>query len=543
MAGDCILSIDVGTQSLRALVIDLNGEMLAKARVPIRPCASEQPGWAEEDPEYFWQCLGEACEKLWTMEGVRKQSLAGVVLTTQRATVVNVDQDGRPLRPAILWLDRRRAEGLGGLRGPWGLALSAMGLGRTVAYLMAEAEANWLRTRQPEIWAKTHKYLLLSGFLNYKLTGRFADSVGCQVGYIPFDYKHLRWCSRWDWKWRAVAMDPSVLPELVPPGGELGRITPEASGHTGIPAGLPVLAAAADKACEVLGSGSLAPETACLSYGTTATINVPSARYVEAVPFLPPYPAAIPGAYNLEIEIYRGYWMVSWFKQEFGDFERRLAPERGVEPEALFDDLVRAVPPGSMGLLLQPYWSPGLMVPGPEARGAILGFSEVHTRAHIYRAILEGLAYALRDGKERIERRSGVPIRELRICGGGSQSDEAMQLTASIFGLPASRPRYYEAAALGAAIDGAVGLGLYSDYASAVRTMARLGRTFDPDPHARALYDDLYENVYRKMYARLRPLYESIQRAMEMRNGPRQDKSSKQPVAEVEIRRETSLRG
>jgi sugar (pentulose or hexulose) kinase len=504
--------MDVGTQSVRALVIDLNGEMLAKARVPVRPCASAQPGWAEEDPEYFWQCLGAACQKLWAMEGVHKERLAGVVLTTQRATVINVDRDGRPLRPAILWLDHRRAEDLGGLRGPWGLALSAMGQGKNVAYLMAEAEANWVRTRQPEVWANTHKYLLLSGFLNYKLTGRFVDSVGCQVGYIPFDYKRLRWAPRWDWKWRAVAMDPSVLPDLVPPSGTLGEITQGASRDTGIPAGLPVLAAAADKACEVLGSGCLTPEMACLSYGTTATINVPSAKYVEAVPFLPPYPAAIPGAYNLEIEIYRGYWMVSWFKQEFGDFERREAPGRGVEPEVLFDDLVRAVPPGSMGLILQPYWSPGLMVPGPEARGAIIGFSEVHTRAHIYRAILEGLAYALRDGKERIERRSGVPIRGLRICGGGSQSDGAMQLTASIFGLPASRPRYYEAAALGAAINGAVGLGLYPDFASAVRAMAGAGQTFAPDPHARDLYNDLYENVYRKMYARLRPLYGAIQR-------------------------------
>ena len=512
MAGDCILSIDVGTQSARAIMINLNGEMLAKARVLIRPCACEQPGWAEEDPEYFWQCVGEACEKLWTMEGVRKERIAGVVLTTQRATVVNVDQEGRPLRPAILWLDRRRAEDLGRLGGPWGFALSAMGLGKVIAYVIAETEANWIRTRQPDVWGKTYKFLLLSGYLSYKLTGRFVDSVGCQVGYIPFDYKRLQWCQSWSWKWTAMAMDPSVLPELVPTSDELGTITQEASQHTGIPAGLPVLAAAADKACEVLGSGSLTPETACLSYGTTATINVPSAKYVEAIPYAPPYPAAISGAYNLEIDIYRGYWMVNWFKHEFGDYERRVAPDRGVEPEALFDDLVRAVPPGSMGLILQPYWSPGFMERGPEARGAIIGFSEVHTRAHIYRAILEGLAYALRAGKERIECKTRVPICELRICGGGSQSDEAMQLTANIFGLPASRPRYYEAAALGAAINGAVGLGLYSDFASAVQAMAIPGHSFDPDPKTRNLYDDLYQNVYQKMYARLMPLYKSIQR-------------------------------
>ena len=188
----------------------------------------------------------------------------------------------------------------------------------TVAYLQAEAEANWIRTHQPEIWARTHKYLLLSGYLTYRLTGRFVDSVGCQVGYMPFDYKKLRWAGRSDWKWQAVPMTPAMLPDLVPPAGRLGEITPEAAEATGIPAGLPLIAAAADKACEVIGAGCLEPHIGCLSYGTTATINTTHRKYVEVIPLIPPYPAAVPGAYSLEIQIYRGYWMVSWFKQEFG---------------------------------------------------------------------------------------------------------------------------------------------------------------------------------------------------------------------------------
>ena len=130
--------------------------------------------------------------------------------------------------------------------------------------------------------------------------------------------------------------------------------------------------------------------------------------------------------------------------------------------------------------MLQPYWSPGLKVPGPEARGAIIGFGDVHTRAHLYRAILEGLAYALREGAERTAQRSGVPITELRVAGGGSQSDAAMQITADIFGLPASRPHVYEASGLGAAIDAAVGLGLHPDFDTAVSEMTHLGETFEP---------------------------------------------------------------
>ena len=168
------------------------------------------------------------------------------------------------------------------------------------------------------------------------------------------------------------------------------------------------------------------------------------------------------------MQIFRGYWMVNWFKEQFGHHEQSRALAEDVAPEQLFDELVNAVPPGSMGLMLQPYWTPGIKVPGPEAKGAIIGFGDVHTRAHVYRAILEGLAYALREGKERIEKRSGVPITQLRVSGGGSQSDAAMQLTADIFGLPTARPHVYETSALGAAIDAAVGLGLYPDFASAI---------------------------------------------------------------------------
>ena len=510
MSRDQILAIDNGTQSVRALVFDPTGNLIGKAKVPIEPYFSAQPGWAEQHPDYWWEAVARACREVWQQPGVRSDAIAGVALTTQRGTVINVDEAGRALRPAICWLDQRRTTGLEPVRGMWGLIFNVIGLSATVAYLQAEAEANWIRTHQPEIWEKTHKYLFLSGFLTQRLTGRFADSVGCQVGYVPFDYKRLGWARAGDWKWQALPMDPAVLPELVPPAGLLGEITRGASEATGIPAGLPLVAAAADKACEVIGAGCLDPHVGCLSYGTTATINTTHAKYVEAIPLIPPYPAAVPGRYSLEIQIYRGYWMVSWFKQQFGEHETRIAAERGIEPEALFDELVAQVPPGSMGLTLQPYWSPGLREPGPEAKGAIIGFGDVHTRAHVYRAILEGLAYALREGKERCERRSRVPITELRVSGGGSQSDAAMQLTADIFGLPTARPHLYETSGLGAALDAAVGLKLHPDFATAVREMTRVGRVFEPEARARATYDALYRRVYTRMYKKLRPLYREI---------------------------------
>jgi len=510
MPKDHILAIDYGTQSVRALIFDLRGHLVEKLQLPVNSYTSPQPGWAEQDPHYYWQSLCTACQQLWAQTRIPKDALAGVALTTQRTTMINVDAHGDPLRPAIVWMDQRRTEGLKPVGGLWGLAFRVSGMRKTIAYLQAEAESNWIRTHQPEIWRKTHKYLFLSGFLTHKLVGRFVDSVGCQVGYIPFDYKARAWSKPWDWKWRGVPMPPHILPDLVPPAGNLGHITATAAAATGIPAGLPLIAAAADKACEVLGAGGLEPHIGCLSYGTAATINSTHKKYVEVIPLIPPYPSAVPNHYSLEIQIYRGYWMVNWFKEEFGCEEKRRASEYGVAPESLLDELVKQVPPGSMGLLLQPYWSPGLKTPGPEAKGAIIGFGDVHTRAHMYRALLEGLAYALREGKERTERRSGVPITELRVSGGGSQSDAALQLTADIFGLPTARAHIYETSGLGAAMDAAVGLNLHSDFPTAVQEMTRVGDVFDPTPTTREIYDGLYNRVYKQMYKRLQPLYEAI---------------------------------
>ncbi len=507
---DLLLAIDNGTQSLKALIFDLEGQLIAKEMVAFKPYFSEQPAWAEQEPEIFWQALCQACQKVWNKRGTVRDGIAGVALTTQRGTVVNVDKNGRALRPAMVWLDQRKTYGQPPVGGIWGLIFKLTRLTKTVAYLQEEAEANWIRTHQPEIWNQTHKYLLLSGYLTYKLTGKFVDSIGCQVGYIPFDYKNLHWAAGWNWKWRVLPIDASVLPELIAPCQMLGEITTTASKETGIPAGLPLIAAAADKACEVIGSGSFESSIGCLSYGTTATINVTHKKYVEPIPLLPAYPAAVPKFHTIEVQVYRGYWMVNWFKEQFGHPEQQAAEVRGMKAEELFDRLVDAIPPGSMGLMLQPFWSPGLKNPGPEAKGAIIGFGDVHTRAHLYRSILEGLAYALREGKERIEKRTKIPITSLRVSGGGSQSRNAMQLTADIFGQPAARPTLYETSGLGASIVAAVGLGLHRDFETAVKTMTHVGDVFEPDMRNHRLYDRLYGQVYKKMYKRLKPFYERI---------------------------------
>lgn len=511
-AADRILALDVGTQSVRAMVFDPAGGLLARTKVQIDPCLPGPPGVCEQDADLYWRALGEATRTLWSRPGVDRSSIAGAVLTTQRGTVVPADADGQPLRRAIVWLDRRRAEGVPRIGGRWGLAFRAAHATETVAAFQAEAEANLLARTEPELWSRVRRYLLLSGLLVHRLTGRFADSVAAQVGYLPFDYRALGWAAEGDWRWQAIPVRREWLPELVRPGEIIGAVTPAAGETTGIPAGLPLVAAAGDKACEVLGSGALEPHVGAISLGTTATFNTTHRRYVEVIPLVPPYPAAVPGAYSLEVQVYRGFWMVEWFKREFGAAEVARARELGVDTESLFDELVAATPPGSMGLVLQPYWSPGVRIPGPEAKGAVIGWGDVHTRAHLYRAILEGLAYALREGMERTGRRTRSPVTEIRVSGGGSQSPAAVQLIADVFGLPARQPHTHETSGLGAAIDAAVGLGLHPSFEAAVASMTRVAETRDPDPAASALYEDLYRGVYLRLYEQLRPLYREIRR-------------------------------
>jgi sugar (pentulose or hexulose) kinase len=503
------LSIDCGTQSIRALVFDATGELLLKTQASLGEYQSPQPGWSEQDPDFFWQQLGCVCQQLW--QQIDASSITGVAITTQRGTVINVDKNGQSLRPAISWLDQRQAQRIPSLA-LMDTVLKAVGMYGPVESLKREAESNWIAEHQPNVHKDTSHYLLLSAYLNYRLTGEIRDGVASQVGYIPFDFKALDWADEKSWRYKALNLQRQQMPELFVAGTRLGSICDMAASVTGIPAGVPVFAAGSDKACEVLGSGCIDSSSGAISYGTTATFNVNSQKYFEALPFQPAYPAVVPNHYNVETMVHRGYWMVNWFKKEFGLREEQLASEKNVAPETLFDDLLRQVPAGSMGLVLQPYWSSGANSEGPEAKGAMIGFGDVHTRAHIYRAIIEGIGFALREGKERLEKRGKITFERLRVSGGGSQSDEILQITANLFNLPVERPHTYETSGLGAAMAVAVGTGVYSNFSEAVDAMVRFQTRFEPQADQVAIYEQLFQQVYRKLYKQLRPSYRAIRR-------------------------------
>lgn len=508
-----LLAIDQGTQSTRALLFDSHGELVAARKIAIPPYFSTEPAWAEQHAGFYWDTIARACLELWDEPGAgpdARARLAAVALACQRGTTVCLDEAGEPLRPARVWLDQRRARRPPPLPAWLRAGVALVGAREVTRNLLELAECNRLVEEDPDLWRRTARYGVLSAYLCMKLAGRWVDSTASQVSYLPFDYRKLDWARPGHFLWQALVVRRAQLPDLVPPGSPIGAITDEAAAATGIPAGTPLVSAGADKASEVLGAGALSPEVACLSFGTTATINVCSPRYVEPVPFLPAYPAAVPGQWNLEQMVQRGYLMVDWWKREFGHPEVAEAAARGVAPESLFERLLDETPPGAMGLLMLPYWTPPLGMAGPESKGAFIGFGDVHGRAHVYRAIIEGITHALQAGRRRIQRRTGVPITAVRAVGGGTRSPGALQITADLFNLPVETPHVWEAGGLGAAINAAVGVGLYLDHASAVAGMVRTGSRVEPRPEAARLYEALHRRAYAPLYGRLVGIYRAI---------------------------------
>ncbi len=446
-AAPLLLALDQGTQSARAMLFDTAGELVARHQQPIQAYRDTGPGQAEQDADYFWEQLARACQGLWAAHGDLRERVAAVALTTQRASVVCLDQAMRPLRPAIIWLDQRRTRDYPRLPWYWRWPVAALGQGETLRQFQSKAECNWLAADEPDLWADTRYFLLLSGYLSWKLCGERRDCTASQVGYLPYDFKRQDWAGPADMKWRALRVRREQLPELVP-RAPAGAITATAAAATGIPEGLPLIACGADKACEVLGAGAFTPDVGNLSYGTTATFNTCNARFVEPIRFVPAY-GRPPRALQL-----RDHRAARLLDGELVQARvRRRGSARSGTPGRGAGTAVRApagrLAAGRHGPHPAAVLEPGVRIPGPEAKGAIIGFGDVHTRAHLYRAIIEGIAYALRDGKERLEKRNRAPVLELRVSGGGSQSDAVMQITADVFGLPAVRPHTFETSGLG----------------------------------------------------------------------------------------------
>lgn len=503
-----VLTFDIGTQSARAMLVDAHGTVLCTAQKKFdKPYHSPQPGWAEQHPDMYWDSICEVGRQLRAEHGELFSNIIAVTSTCIRATTICLDENGNPLRDAFVWLDKRKVTNMPPIPAKNRVAFKLVGLTGVIETVRTNMACNWIILNQPEIWEKTHKFVVLSAYLNLRFTGRLVDSTANTIGVLPFDTRQGCWLDKKDFTRCIYLMEDDKLIDLVQPGEIIGSITKEASEQSGIPEGIPYVVTGADKACETLGLSCVDEGSAALSFGTTATVEVATNSYISPLPGIPPY-VAIHGGYLPEIETFRGYWLISWFKKEFATKEVAQAKELGCSAEELLNERLKEVPPGCDGLVMQPTFTPDMVT--PHAKGAVIGFSDVHTRIHLYRSIIEGINFSLMEGLHLIEKKGKFKVKQLFVAGGGSRSAEICQITANMFGLPLHRIQTHEVCGVGSSLVAFISMGIYKDYPEAIEAMVHIKDTFQPDAQEYAIYRQLYEEVYCKMFDSLAPLYEKI---------------------------------
>lgn len=500
-----VLAVDMGTQNVRAMLVDKNGNVPAIVKRQYDPpYYSESDGYAEQKADFYWNEICGVVRQLKEYKPLYFDDICAVTLTTIRDTFVCLDSENRPVRDVILWMDKRDAPGpeFSLLKK---LLFRVTGMSDMITMQYRKSMCNWIMAKEPEIWKRTAKYATISAYITYKLTGKLCDSAASIIGHIPFDMKNHRWMKKTAIKRFVFPVDPDKLFDFVEPGELIGYISEKASEESGIPAGLPFYATGSDKGCETLGLSCMSSDKAAVSLGTAAAVQVTTDRFMEPFPLIPAYPAVIRGRFSPEFQLYSGYWLVSWFRDHFAYPEMELAGKTGDSVEKLLDRMLTQVDAGCDGLVFQPYFIPGVEM--PKARGAYIGFSDRHTRAHMYRAIIEGIGLALKVGLRNIEKRGKFRVKEVFICGGGSASDDVCRITASIFNLPVHRITAPEAGGIGCAMVAFVSMGVFSDYDSAAESMVHIKDTFVPDGNDAALYEKIYREVFSKIFPRLLPFY------------------------------------
>ena len=495
------IGIDSGTQSTRVIIFDEQGKQICKGVGKHPPLIHDQLNWAEHGEYDAWYGLCEATRSaLDQFQGERKDIVA-IGLSSQRGTVMAVDREGHPLQRPISWMDARMAMEMSPMPedcDPW------------YKFCRFYSKANWCKVHRPEAFEAAYKWLTIGGYLGYRLCGVYKDTISNQTGAWPVDREN--WClEKEDWPYECVGIRRDQMAEMVFPGELLGKVTTDGAKLTGFPEGCPVYACMGDKQCEALGAGVIHPGQSYITLGTSVQLSLVGDKMLSSPNrnFLT-YLCYQPKIYQYEASLVKGYWLVSWFREQLAKDLEGGAKAIDTNVEALLDMEAQKVPAGSAGLITVPDWQ------GPRnranAKGVMLGFDERHGRAHMFRSLVEGISMALKVTTDVMCDEIGTPITSLRIGGGGSRSQVAMQSTADIFNIPTVRVHTSETCSLGAAICAAVGSGAYSGFQEAVDRMVgdNITDIFQPDPENHQLYEGLMDKVYRKIYPMMSPVFDDL---------------------------------
>ncbi|WP_159437707.1 FGGY family carbohydrate kinase [Ferrimonas marina] len=457
MADPVILAVDVGTQSVRALLVAANGEILGQAKEPLSPpYLSEYPGWAELPAERFWQAL---CHAVRAARAQHPSTLvAALALTTQRNSYLALDAKGVPLGPALLWPDQRQVPSLPPLPQPWRALLALPPWHQRVVEARRKAPALRLAHYRPKQWQRCHTLATLSAYLTQRLTGRCVDSLASQVGYLPFNYHQKTWYPQGHWRWAAFGLHPDQLYPLLPPGSEAGTLNVPSQQALGLTP-MPVLVTGGDKACEVLGCGGQHRGVLNISLGSAISLNLYSPDPINAGLLMPPYPAATPEGFLTERLLPQGMAMLDQLIQRYSVGPGQASLQAGLvhPPAAALVESLRALWP---------------RLAGDDA--AMAELDSLHHQwglAALYRAAVAVILETIQTQAQQLARRHRIVLSHCRVAGGGSRSLPLLQCLANHLNLPVQRMHTNEASALGAAVCGALALGWHPDVESAQQAM------------------------------------------------------------------------
>jgi sugar (pentulose or hexulose) kinase len=491
--GDLALGIDCSSTAAKVVAWDRSGKAAGEGRAPLEQIHL-RPLHSEQRAEDWWETTQAAITSL--LKVVDPDRIAGLCVTHQRESFVPVDEDNHALRDAILWDDARSLTQLDELGERFGHEELHRRTGRGPSVAQASSKLLWLVQREPEIVARTYRFMDVHGFLVQRLTGRFATSLASADSFGLTDIEREAWA---DDIIAAIGLDPAQFCDTVKPGEVIGELTAEAARATGLPAGIPVVAGLGDGQAACLGAAVTSLDRAYLNLGTAVTGGPVGRTYITDPSCRTLYGGA-PNTFLFENVLRGGLATMRWFMRHFGDsFHEQADFDR-------YEAAASEIGPGSAGLLLVPYWN-HVTSPywDPSASGIVVGWQHGHRREHLFRAIEEGIAYEHRLAIEGIQAATGERIREHVILGGGSRSDLWCQIMADVLGTIVTRAHTAEATNLGAGILCAFGIGWYPSVEEAAASMTDVAESFRPTDPARERYDNLFTQVYRRLFPAIQP--------------------------------------
>ncbi|MQA12331.1 MAG: carbohydrate kinase [Pseudonocardiaceae bacterium] len=498
-----VIGIDSSTTATKAVVFTETGHAVAEGRHTF-PLRRPYPGWHEQNAAHWWESTRDALRD--AAAQVDANRIAAIGITHQRESFVCLDARETPLRPGILWLDGRAGKQIAEAGTPEVHEISGKPPDVTPAFY----KLLWLKENEPDVLPGSAHVVDVAGYLSRKLTGNWRTSYSSADPLGLLDLATFTWSAR---LLEAVGLTERQLPELVPPGSVLGELRGDVADEIGLPHGIPVVAGAGDGQCAGLGAGVTAPGLMYANMGTALACGTWSSEYRWSHAFRT-LGGAVPGTYILETLLSSGSYLVSWFMDRFGPGDN---PDIGLSAEEAMEAAASKVEPGADGLMALPYWN-AAQTPywDPNARGTIIGWSGYHGKQHMYRALLEGIAFELRLNTDGIAADTGTPIERYLAMGGGSRSRLWTQIVADITGRPVTVCAETETTALGAAILAAAAIGMHgtTEVAAAAQHMAHTKSTVDPDPATGVRYAELYE-VYRRIYPAVRDLFPPLLAATE----------------------------